>query len=274
MNTTRRGFVGSAAAAALMSRPRTGAAENGELKLGVASYSLRKLPRSQAIAAIKELRASYVSIKEMHLPYKSTAEELAQGRREFEAAGIKILSGGNNSIQVDTDDDVRKFFEYAKGAGMPMLVIAPTAQTLPRIEKFVKQYDIKVAVHNHGPEDKHFPTPQSALKLVKNMDPRVGLCIDIGHTTRTGVDVVESIREAGSRLLDMHVKDLRVLSGKDTQCAVGEGAMPIVAIFKQLQRMKYQGGVMLEYEINAENPLPGMLQSFAYMRGVLAGLKG
>ena len=103
------------------------------------------------------------------------------------------------------------------------LCVAPTAQTLPRIERFVKQYDIKVAVHNHGPEDKHFPTPQSVLKVVRNMDPRVGLCIDVGHTARTGVDVVESIREAGSRLLDMHIKDLRTLSGKDSQCAVGEG---------------------------------------------------
>lgn len=130
--------MGGAAAVTLMRGGTATAAENGELKLGVASYSLRKLPRAQAIAAIKELRASYVSIKEMHLLYKSTPEELAQGRREFESAGIKILSGGNNSIQVDTDEDVRKFFEYAKGAGMPMLVIAPTAQTLPRIEKFVK----------------------------------------------------------------------------------------------------------------------------------------
>ncbi|MGH9660992.1 MAG: sugar phosphate isomerase/epimerase family protein, partial [Bryobacteraceae bacterium] len=123
------------------------------------------------------------------------------------------------------------------------------------------------------PEDKHFPTPQSALKLVKDMDPRVGLCIDVGHTARTGVDVVESLREAGSRLLDVHMKDLRTLSDKDSQCAVGEGAMPVVAIFRTLLKMRYQGGVMLEYEIHADNPLPGMERSFAYMRGVLAGLK-
>jgi hypothetical protein len=29
---------------------------------------------------------------------------------------------------------------------------------------------------------------------------------------------------------------------------------------------------MLEYEINADNPVPGMEKSFAYMRGVLAGM--
>jgi len=242
------------------------------LKLGVATYSLRKLDRTQAIAAIRRMGVSYVSIKEYHLPYKGTPEEWAAGRREFEAAGLQILSGGNNNIREDTDEAVRFFFDYAKGCGMPMLVIAPTHQTLPRIEKFVKQYDIRVAIHNHGPEDKHFPTPQSVLEAIRGMDTRVGLCIDVGHTTRTGADVVESIRAAGARLFDLHVKDLRDLRGRDSQCVVGEGAMPIPAIFRQLIRMKYQGGVMLEYEIDADHPVPGMMQSFAYMRGVLAGM--
>lgn len=249
-------------------------APSEEIKLGVASYSLRKLSRSQAIAAIKALKTPYVNIKEFHLLYKSTPEELSAGRREFEAAGLKIVGGGTISLQKDSDDDIRKYFEYAKICGMPLMVIAPTQQTMPRVERFVKQYGIKVAIHNHGPEDKYFPAPQDALKVVKNMDPRVGLCIDVGHTARTGVDIVKSIAEAGPRLLDMHVKDLRSLSDKDSQCRVGEGAMPVAAIFKQLKKMRFHGTANLEYEIDAENPLPGMIQSFAYMRGVLAGLSG
>ena len=165
-------------------------------------------------------------------------------------------------------------FEYAKLAGMPLIVCAPTHETLPKMEKYVKEYNIKIAVHNHGPEDKHFPTPQSVLEAVKNMDPRCGLCMDIGHTARTGVDMVESVRQAGPRLLDMHVKDLADLSDKDSQVPVGDGEMPIVAIFKELKKMNYQGGVMLEYEVEGDNPMPGMQKSFSYMRGVLAGLRG
>jgi sugar phosphate isomerase/epimerase len=140
------------------------------------------------------------------------------------------------------------------------------------MEKYVKQFNIKIAVHNHGPEDKHFPTPQSVLEAVKNMDPRCGLCMDVGHSARTGVDVVESIRQAGARLLDMHVKDLRDLMDKDSQVPVGDGKMPIPAMFRELQKMNYQGGIMLEYEVDADNPMPGMMKSFSYMRGVLAGL--
>jgi sugar phosphate isomerase/epimerase len=208
------------------------------------------------------------------LLYRSTPEELARGRAEFDKAGLVVTGGGTISLQKDDDDDIRAYFEYAKHAGMPLMVIAPTAKTMPRVEKFVKEYNIRVAIHNHGPEDKHFPTPQSALAIARNMDPRVGLCIDIGHTARTGVDVVESIREAGSRLLDMHIKDLKNPREKSSQVPVGEGDLPIVAIFKLLKQMKYQGGVMLEYEIEADKPLPGMQRSFAYMRGVLGGLRG
>jgi sugar phosphate isomerase/epimerase len=245
----------------------------GEIKLGVASYSLRAFSRTDAIKMIRELRAPYVNLKSFHLPYESTPEQLAAARAEVEAAGLKIVGGGNNNITEDTDAHVRMFFEYAKHGGLPLLVIAPKPEILLCIEKFVKQYDIKVAIHNHGPEDPYFPAPKDALKVIRNMDARVGLCVDVGHTARTGVDVVAAIAEAGNRVLDMHMKDLKDLRVKESQCIVGEGAMPVPEIFAQLQKMKYSGYVNLEYEIDEKNPLPGMKQSFAYMRGVLAGMK-
>lgn len=242
------------------------------LRLGVASYSLRELSRGDAIAAIQALRSRYVSVKSFHLPYESTPAELAAGRREFEAAGLTIVGGGVITLQQDDDDDVRTYFEYARRAGMPLMVIAPTPATLPRIERFVREYDIAVAIHNHGPEDPYFPGPRDALSVIRDMDPRVGLCADIGHTARTGVDVVEALAEAGSRLLDVHFKDLEDPMVRESQCVVGEGAMPIPAIFRQLADMGYAGYVNLEYEIDERAPLPGMQRSFAYMRGVLAGL--
>jgi sugar phosphate isomerase/epimerase len=244
------------------------------VKLGVASYSLRKFSRPEAIAMIKELRTPFVNVKSFHLTYESTKEELASGRQEFEAAGLQIVGGGTITLNKDEDNDIRSYFEYAKACGMPLMVIAPAPETLPRIEKFVKAYGIKVAIHNHGPEDKYFPSPYEALKMIRNMDARVGLCIDVGHTARTGVDVVKSIADAGPRLLDMHFKDLRDLKVKESQCIVGQGAMPVAGIFRQLMKMNYQGYVNLEYEIDETNPLPGMKESFAYMRGALAGMEG
>lgn len=272
LQTTALGVTGLALGRPGIARASADARQAAPLKLGVASYSLRELSRADAIAAVQALGTPYVSVKSFHLPYEATPEELAEGRRAFEEAGLQILSGGVIYLHEDDDDHIRQHFDYAHLCGMPMMIIAPTHETMPRIETFVKEYDIKVAIHNHGPEDEHFPTPQSALAVIDGMDPRVGLCIDVGHTARAGVDVVEAIAASGDRVLDLHLKDLRDLSDNETQCIVGEGKMPVAAIFKQLQAMNYSGCVNLEYEIDAENPLPGMQRSFAYMRGALAGL--
>ena len=274
---SRRGFFGlgaGALGAAFLPISAGGTANPHDraVRLGVASYSLRKLSRPQAIAALREIGSPWVNIKSFHLTYESSREELAEGRREFESAGFEIVGGGTITLDKEDDADVRRSFDYARNSGFPLMVIAPTPGNLERIERFVKEYDIKVAIHNHGPEDRHFPGPRQALKLIEGMDSRVGVCIDSGHTARTGVDVVEAIAEAGPRLLDMHMKDLRDLSAKGSQCVVGEGKMPISGIFRQLADMGYKGYVNLEYEIDADDPLPGMLRSFAYMRGVLDGL--
>lgn len=274
---SRRGFFGLSAGAlgaALLPTFSSGATDPHDraVRLGVASYSLRKLSRTEAIAALREIGSPWVNIKSVHLAYDSSPEELARGRREFESAGLEIVGGGTITLDKEDDGDVRRTFDYARHAGFPLMVIAPTPGNLERIERFVKEYDIKVAIHNHGPEDRHFPGPREALKLIEGMDPRVGVCVDCGHTARTGIDVVEAIAEAGPRVLDMHLKDLRDLASKESQCIVGEGKMPIAGIFRQLADMGYEGTVNLEYEIDADDPLPGMLRSFAYMRGVLDGL--
>jgi sugar phosphate isomerase/epimerase len=242
------------------------------VRLGVASYSMRKFPLDKTLEMIKALRTPYVNFKSMHVPYEKSPQELAVLRKEIEAAGFQIVGGGTITFSKDTDEDVRRYFEYARAAGMPVIVAMGPASVLPRVERFVKEYDIKVAIHNHGPEDKNFPSPYDALKVVKDMDPRVGLCIDVGHTVRAGADVVKAVLDAGPRLLDMHAKDLRNLTAKDSQCIVGEGALPIADIFRALDTIHYAGYVNLEYEIDADDPLPGMKQSFAYMRGVLSGL--
>jgi sugar phosphate isomerase/epimerase len=247
-------------------------AEIAGVKLGVASYSLRKFSREKAIQMTKALGTPYINLKSVHLPYDASPAEIAAARHEIEAAGLQIVGGGTITFDTDTDEGVRKYFDYAKAAGMPVMVSTCKPSVVPRVEKFAKRYDIKVAIHNHGPEDENFPSPYDVLKAVKGMDQRMGLCVDIGHTVRTGTDVVRAVADAGPRLFDMHAKDLRDLKAVESQCIVGEGAMPIADIFRQLQAMRYPGYVNLEYEIDADDPLPGMKQSFAYMRGVLAGL--
>lgn len=242
------------------------------VRLGVASYSLRKMPLEKALEMIRTLRTPYVNFKSVHIPYEKSVQELAAIRQSITAAGFVIAGGGTITFGKDTDEDVRRYFEYARAAGMPIIVGTGAPSVLPRVERFAREYDIKVAIHNHGTEDKYFPSPYDVLRHVEHMDPRMGLCIDIGHTVRTGTDVVKAVTDAGPRLLDMHAKDLRDLSARDSQCVVGEGRLPIADIFRALQSIRYAGLVNLEYEIDADDPLPGMQRSFAHMRGIIAAL--
>jgi sugar phosphate isomerase/epimerase len=219
---------------------------------------------------VKACGTPYINIKSFHLPYELTPEQVAAARKEFDDAGLKVVGSGNNSLAKEAD--IARLFDHAKAARYPLLVIAPAPDLLPKIEAAVKASGIPVAIHNHGPEDKHFPAPSDALKLIKDMDPRVGICVDVGHTTRTGKDVVKEIADAGARVIDLHMKDLKDLMNPKTQVPVGEGKMPVAEIFKQLVNQNFPGYVNLEYEIEADAPLPGMQKSFEFMRKAAAAL--
>ena len=237
-------------------------------------FSGGSVSRGQAINIIKDLGITYINVKSVHMDYELSERRLAAARMDFERAGLEIVSGGNINLRKDDDDDVHYHFKYAKKAGIPVMVCAPTHKNLPIVEKYAIRYDIKVAIHNHGPEDEYYPAPSDVMKRVKNMDPRMGLCVDIGHTVRTGADIPEEIEAAKDRIYDFHVKDLTSFTDRRSQEDVGEGKMPVAAIFRLLKKNRYQGVVGLEYEINANAPQLGMAKSFSYMRGVLDGQAG
>ena len=280
---SRRDFVRSGAvvaaafcapaAVSALARENSSPDEALPIRLGLASYTFRNFSRVQMIGFMKQLNVFALNAKDVkdHLPMDAQQEEAALA--DYVAAGIKLHAAGAIYFAKDEDADIRSKFEYCKRAGIAVIVAGdPAPETLPRMERFAKEYDIRIAVHNHGPEDKLWPSPLDVLKAVKGMDPRIGCCIDVGHTVRAGTDVVQAIQEVGSRLLSMHMKDLTNFQSKESQVAVGEGIMPVRKMFEALIAAKYQGSVDLEYEIHPDDPMPGVIASFAYMRGVLAGM--
>jgi sugar phosphate isomerase/epimerase len=243
------------------------------VRLGLASYTFRNFNRRQLIGYMKQLNIFELNAKDVkdHLPIDPAAEAAALA--DYSTAGIKLHAVGTVSFAKDDDADIRSKFEYGKRAGVPVIVAGdPAPETLPRLEKFAKEYDIRIAIHNHGPEDKLWPSPLDVLQAVNGMDPRMGCCIDVGHTARAGVDVVEAIHAAGPRLFNVHMKDLSNLQNKESQVAVGEGAMPVRKVFEALLATKYQRFVDLEYEIHPDDPMPGVSASFSYMQSVLKGM--
>jgi sugar phosphate isomerase/epimerase len=281
-NLTRRNFLrcgGIAAAALAPSSKLLALAKNAlpddasPIRLGIASYTFRNFTRAQLITFAKELRVLSLNPKDVkdHLPADAEQEKTALA--DYAAAGITLHAAGVVYFDKNDDADIRGKFEYAKRAGLSVIVAGdPAPGTLPRIEKFVKEYDMRIAIHNHGPEDKLWASPLDVLQAVKGMDPRIGCCIDVGHTVRAGTDVVQAIHEAGPRLFNVHMKDLKDFHDKESQVAVGDGIMPVKKIFEALIAIKYPGFVDLEYEVHPDDPMPGVTGSFAYMRGLLAGM--
>jgi len=247
--------------------------EASPIRLGLASYTFRNFSRAQMIGFMKQLNVFALNAKDVKDHFPMNAQDEAAALTDYAAAGIKLHAAGTVYFTKDDEADIRSKFEYCKRAGIAVIVAGdPAPETLPRIEKFVKEYDIRVAIHNHGPEDRFWHSPLDVLKAVKNMDPRMGCCIDVGHTVRAGTDVVWAIHEAGPRLFNLHMKDLTNFESKESQVAVGDGLMPVRKMFEALVAMKYKGFVDLEYEIHPDDPMPGVISSLAYMRGVLAGM--
>jgi sugar phosphate isomerase/epimerase len=276
---SRRKLLQSTALAAVataipsFAEPKAETGQPSPVRLGMCSYTFRNFTRAQMIPFLKQLPVSELNAKgaKDHLPTDPAQEQAAVD--DYKANGIHLHAAGAIYFRKNEDADVRAQFDYVKRAGIPVIVAGdPTPETLPRIERFAKEYDIRIAIHNHGPEDKLWPSPLDILKDIKGLDPRIGCCIDVGHTVRASTDVVEAIRAVGPRLFNMHMKDLASFTDKESQVAVGAGKMPVREIFRELIAIGYSGFVDLEYEIKGDDPMPGVIESIAYMRGVLTGL--
>jgi sugar phosphate isomerase/epimerase len=279
---TRRNVVKATAMAAAgaplahLARASAGAApaEPGRwrgLKAGVASYTLRKLPLDGAIAAIQRVGLRYVSIKDFHLSLDSSTEERKAVAQRFKEAGITPLSCGNVTMEND-EANVRRAFEYARDVGLPTIVCSPHPDSMPILDAMVKEFDIRLAIHNHGPEDKRFPSPYDVWKAVERFDERIGLCIDVGHTARARVDPAEAIRKCRARLYDLHFKDIDSTEPDGNTIEAGRGVLDLQSILKATLDVGYSHLFSFEYEKDADDPVPGLAETVGYTRGLLAGM--
>jgi inosose dehydratase len=240
-------------------------------KAGVASYTLRKFPLEAAIRSIQRVGLRYVSIKDFHLPLNSTPEERRSVAARFKEAGITPLSCGNITMENDAAN-VRRAFEYARDVGLPTIVCSPHPDSMPILDAMVKEFDIRLAIHNHGPEDKRFPSPYDVWKAVERYDRRIGLCIDVGHTARAKVDPAEAIRRCRDRLYDLHIKDIDSTAPDGKTVEGGRGVLDLGAILRALLQVGYPHLLSFEYEKDQDDPLPGLSETVGYTKGLLAGL--
>ncbi|MFC1490417.1 sugar phosphate isomerase/epimerase family protein [Candidatus Latescibacterota bacterium] len=278
--SSRRNFIRTSAAGvavAVSGIPMAGyAADNSVIpsiqaasfRFGMASYTFRKFGLDETIAMTKKLGLERIALKDFHLAMDSTEAEIRAVAAKVKDAGLELYGCG--VVYMTNESEVIRAFDYAKAADMELIIGVPEHNLLELVEKKVSEYDIKLAIHNHGPGDERYPSAESAYERIKDMDPRMGLCLDIGHTQRIGIDPSESAERFFDRLHDVHIKDVSDSSEKGSTVEIGRGVIDIPKFLRTLKRLGYTGTVALEYEKDADDPYPGSAESIGYLKGVLS----
>jgi sugar phosphate isomerase/epimerase len=235
--------------------------------LGMAGYTFKEFTVEKTIEMMNRIGVTNLSLKDFHLPMTSTQEQVDTVLQKFKAAGIKVYTLG--VIYMKTEETVDLAFEYAKMAGVSMIVGAPDYQLLPYVEKKVKSSNIRLAIHNHGPDNPLYPNATDIWNHIKDMDPRMGICIDIGHTTRDGQSPSADIEKYKDRIYDIHIKDVDKASKEGKTIEMGRGIIDIPQVVSTLRKIKYKGMCSLEFEKDMKDPLAGIAESIGYFRGVV-----
>ena len=247
----------------------TGVAHNATapFTLGMASYTFRAFGVDETIAMTKRLGLTAISYKSFHLPLETPVDEIKKVAAKTRDAGLDLYGCG--VVYMKNEEEVNRAFTYAHAAGMRVMIGVPNHELLEMVNEKVQEYDIKLAIHNHGPGDELYPSPESAYEKVKNLDPRMGLCLDIGHTRRYGLDPIADAKRFADRLYDIHIKDVSKAAAEGGTIEMGRGVIDIPEFLRAIIALNYRGVVAFEFEKDEGDPLPGVAESVGYVRGVL-----
>lgn len=275
---SRRRFLGtSAAAIAAFAMPKIGRAagsKKSRFSIGVQSYSFRGFDVEKAIRVSSQLGFEHIEFYPGHFSDKSTAEEIAAMKKTMEAAGMKMLGHGVHSFSANHDEN-RRLFEFGKAAGVRCLSADPSPDSFESLDKLVKEFDIRIAIHNHGPNHRY----NKALDVLSACEPhdiRIGACADLGHFIRSGEDAVSVIRLLGKRLYGIHLKDFAEMKDKTHGVILGEGHLDVEGVFAALSQVGFpaDGCLSLEYEESVEDPTDDIRKCLAIAEKAAAKVAG
>ena len=278
--TSRRGFLGAsltAAACALSAstpgpqEPRA-AAKAPLFELGLASYTFREFDLDATLSMARRVGLSRISLKEMHLPLDSPADVIRKTMDKIRSQGF--VPYGCGVVYMTSAAEVDRAFAYAKAGGMDLVIGVPDHALLGRAEERARETGLRLAIHNHGPGDARYPTPGSILDRIGGLDPRIGVCLDVGHCRRMGLDPSAEAVRCGPRLLDVHMKDVSAATSEGGPVEAGRGVVDIPRFLETLAGLGYRGTLAFEYEKDGRDPLAGLAESVGFVRGVLAAFAG
>lgn len=254
---SRREFIVGTAALAVTFPGRLPAQDDayGGFKMGVQTYSLRHFDLDATLKHIRDFGLKYAQFyggKQMHVT--SDAAKIGEWKKKLQEAGIEILSFGVEGFGKNHEANKKKF-EFARAMGFPVFTASPSADSFDSLKELTKEYGVKIAIHNHGPEDRAYGKLDQVLKALDGRPEEIGACVDTGHVIRVGEDPVAWIKKLGSRVYDVHLKDA---SAPNKYEILGRGKLDILATLQALKEIKFGGLLALEYELNPKDPIADM----------------
>ena len=277
--TTRREFVKKAgqglivvsAASALYNNDLYGntlskAGQNDLFKISFAGYTFRDYDLEATLEMMQKIDARYLCIKDFHLPLTSTSEEIATFHAKL--AAKNITGCGVGPIYMRSEPEIDRAFEYIRRVGVNLLVGVPNYELLPYVNKKVKEYNVNYAIHIHGPDVPLYPDSDDVMKHVVDLDPRIGICLDIAHTIRYGSDPIRDLEKYHKRVFDIHLTDAVAANKQGQLCTLGRGIANLPAFVKKLRNVNYSGFCNIELTANKENCFASAAESIGYIKGV------
>jgi len=250
--------------------PSAGGQQNpgsDKLRIGMAGYTFHNYTVDQTIDIMQQVNVHSLSIKDFHLPLDSSPEKIAEVLGKFRSAGIAVYAAGVIYMKTPAEADLA--FDYARRIGVDMIIGSPSYELLPYVASKLKSHEMRMAIHNHGPEDKSYPGPGDIYKRIIDLDPRLGICLDIGHAVRAGVDPVKAVSDYSARIFDLHIKDVYEASPEDKPAIVGRGIIDFPGLVTALRKIGFSGSCSIEFELPVKDPMPGIAESVGFFRGVV-----
>lgn len=245
-----------------------GAQDEQPIKVGMAGYTFVNFDLDYTLAALEKLDVRYLCVKDFHLPLDATDEQMEAFRQKLAAKNVTPYAVG--PIYMRSEQAIDGAFDYAKRLGVKMIVAVPNLELLPYVNRKVQEYDMRIAIHLHGPDMVLFPDATDAWSHVRDLDPRMGICMDVGHDLRAGADPVADIVKYHSRIFDVHIKDVTAPTKEGTGIELGRGLIDFPALVKTLREVEYNGICSLEYEKDMKDPMIGIAESIGFFKGVCA----
>jgi len=265
MSFSRRVFLrGAAAGAAACALPlRLHAQEAyGGFSMGLQTYTLRDFNFDQTLGHLKDLGLKYAQFFSKQLPITDDKSKIETAKQKMKDAGIQILSWGVQGFSKDAEK-TKKSFEFAKAMGFSVYSANPSADSFESLATLTKEYGIKIAIHNHGPDDKTYGRLEQVQKAVEKWPVEIGACVDTGHVLRSGEDPVAWIKALGPRVHDVHLKDF---SDPKHEHILGKGKLDVLGVLKALKEIKFSGILAVEYEEHEKDPIADVKECLAAVR--------